>query len=89
MIPYETLKVFDANDVFDAVQKKFGEDVKGEFNESYCPPQNGAVLFWIPDTNEEWEEWDEYKIYEKYVADVLMNDGGLKWGESCYIHFDF
>ena len=86
MLPFETYKVFDARDVFDAVQKKFGEDVEGEFCESYCPPEDGAVLFNIPDTN---EEWDEREIYDKYVANVLMNEGGLKWGESCYIHFDF
>lgn len=86
MIPYETFKVFDASDVFDAVQKKFGGDIEGEFNESYCPPQDGAVLFWIPNSN---EEWYERETYEKYVIDVLMNDGGLKCGESCYIHFNF
>ena len=86
MIPYKTFKVFDASDVFGAVQKRFGEDVWAEFNENYCPLQNGAVLFWIPDTN---EEWDERETYEKYVAGILMDDGGLKWGESCYIHVNF
>ena len=84
MLPFDTFKVFDARDVFDAVQKKFGEDVEGEFCESYCPPEDGAVLFTLPD-----EEWDECETYDKYVADILINEGGLKCGESCYIHFDF
>lgn len=88
MLHFDTFKVFDARDVFDAIQKKFGEDVEGEFCESYCPPEDGAVLFTIPGPAS-CEEWDEFEIYDKYVADILINEGGLKWGESCYIHFDF
>lgn len=86
MLNAKTFKVFQARDVFDAVQKRYGEDVEGEFNENFCPPADGAILFAIPDTN---TEWDDCGIYFKYVADVLMQEGGLTWGDACYIHFDY
>ena len=86
MLKFETAKVFQARDIFDAVQRRYGEDVEGEFNEIYYPPSYGAIRFWIPDNN---EEWNEREIAEKYVADTLMQEGGLTWGEGCYIHFDY
>lgn len=86
MLKHKTVKVFESRDIFNACQKKFGYDVEGTFNEIYCPPTEGAILFWIPDTNEEWYERDEC---EKYVANILMTEGGLVWGESCYINFDY
>ena len=86
MLPFDTFKVFDARDVFDAVQKRFGEDVEGSFNEIHYPPDEGAIYFWIPDNN---EEWDSREICEKYVADILMREGGLTWGDTCLIYFDY
>ena len=86
MLKYKTFKVFDASDVFEAVRERFGEDVEGNFNSIYYPPAEGAILFWIPDNS---EEWDERETCEKYVADVLMREGGLQWGETCYIRFDY
>ena len=86
MLKHETVKLFNGSDVFDACQKKFGCDIEGDFNEIYCPPAEGAIFFWIPDTNEEWDEREEC---EKYVAGVLMDEGGLTYGEGCYIRFDY
>ncbi len=86
MFNVETFKVFQARDVFGAIRKRYGEDVEGKFNEIFCPPADGAILFTIPSTN---EEWDDEEIYVKYVADVLMQEGGLTWGDTCYIHFDY
>lgn len=86
MLKYKTVKVFESCDIFNACQKKFGLDIEGSFNEIYCPPAEGAILFWIPDTDEEWYEREEC---EKYVANILMTEGGLVWGESCYINFDY
>lgn len=86
MLVPELVKVFDASDVFTVVNRLYGEDVEGQFNEIYCPPCDGAVPFFIPNSN---EEWDECAVYEKYIAYVLMKEGGLTWGDSCYLRFDY
>lgn len=86
MLKAKTFKVFQAYDVFGAVRRRYGEDVEGKFNEIFCPPADGAILFGIPDSN---EEWDDCETYVKYVADVLMQEGGLTWGDACYIHFEY
>ena len=86
MLKKEYCAVFEAYEIFQRIREKFGEDVEGQFNEIYCPPAEGAILFIIPDTN---EEYDEFELYEKYVADILMSEGGLTWGDKCYIHFDY
>ena len=88
MLKSKTFKpVFDASEVFDAVQKKYGVDVEGQFNEKYCPPQDGAILFGTFDPEE--EEWEDLEEYEHWVSDILTTDGGLYNGQSCYIHFSY
>ena len=86
MLTYETIKTFDALDLFDAVRKRWNLDVEGEFNEIYCPPQDGAILFTIP---ADGEEMAELKSAERYVAMTLWEMSDMEKGESCYIHFSW
>ncbi len=86
MLKYKTIKIFEAREIFNAVSKRFGEDVEGDFCIIHNPPCEGAIYFWIPYDN---EEWNAREICEKYVADVLMKESDLTWGDSCLIYFDY
>ena len=86
MLKFETAKVFRGSDVFDACRKACGEDIEGAFCEQYCPPQEGAVWFNLP---MEDEDFSDYNDVEQVMFSVLHHEGGLAWGEGCYIHFDF
>ena len=86
MLNIKMIKSVDSREVFDAVNSKFGIDIEGSFNEIYCPPSDGAVLFYLPYNNKELEEFNEC---EQYVVDILMNESNFDWGESCYIYFNY
>jgi hypothetical protein len=86
MLNVKNIKLVDSREVFDAIQNKFNKDVEGTFNEIYYPPSDGAILFNLP-ANKEGLEWLEE--CEQYVVDILMNEGGFNWGESCYLDFDY
>jgi len=85
MFQFKMYKVYDSSEVFTLIQKKYGEDVEGEFNESYCPPQSGAIYFWIPKDEKDFEELNKP---ERYVAEVLL-ENGMTRGEACYISVDY
>jgi hypothetical protein len=85
MLQYKMYKVYNSSEVFALIQKKYGEDVVGEFNELYCPPQSGAIYFWIPDTDRDFEELTKP---ERYVAEVLLENGMIR-GEACYINANY
>lgn len=77
--------MYDASDIFSLIQKRHGEDVEGEFNELYCPPQNGAIHFYIPSDDEDFNELEKP---ERYVAEILLENGMMR-GEGCYICVDY
>lgn len=85
MLQYKMYKVYDSDDIFTLIRKKYDEDVEGEFNESYCPPQSGAVHFYIPNDDEDFNELEKP---ERYVAEVLL-ENGMTRGEGCYICVDY
>ena len=86
MLNIKTVKLIDSRDVFDAIQNKFNKDVEGTFNEIYYPPCDGAIIFCLPVNKEELTLYEEC---EQYIVDILMNEGGFDWGESCYLRFDY
>lgn len=85
MLQYKMSKVYDSSDIFGLIQKKYGEDVEGEFNELYCPPQTGAIYFYIPNNDKDYYELTRP---EYYVAEVLL-ENGMTRGEGCYISVDY
>ena len=85
MLQYKMFKVYDSSYVFSLIQKKYGEDVEGEFNELYCPPQSGAVYFYIPESDKDFNELEKPA---RYVAEVLLENGMMR-GEGCYLSVDY
>lgn len=86
MLKYQFYKVFEADEVFNEVKKEFGYDPSEEFGEYYCPPQSGCVYFYIPNT---CEDYDDLREYEKYICAILREQGGMNWGDSCYLSVDY
>lgn len=85
MLQYKMCKMYDSSDIFSLIQKKYGEDVEGEFNELYCPPQIGAIHFYIPSDDKDFNELEKP---ERYVAEILL-ESGMTRGEGCYICVDY
>jgi hypothetical protein len=47
---------------------------------------NYRVYFYIPNT---CEDYDDLREYEKYICAILREQGGMNWGDSCYLSVDY
>ena len=73
---------FSASQIF----SNLGMECEGAFNEIYCPPASGSVFFWIPEDDEEMKE---LKSCEQEVAKILVEYGGVTYGDMVAIDFDY
>jgi len=81
MLKSKIYKHFKADDVFSLCK---GE-VEGDFNEIYCPPQDGSIFFEIP----EREDFSDYCEAEIEVFEVLLKYGGAECNETVCLDFSY
>ena len=84
MLKYDMVKEFSGDEVFEACRKRCGRDIEGILNETYCPPQDGAIWVSLPPKDECYDP-ECYSPEEMILFETLHEDGGLEWGEGCYI----
>lgn len=56
------------------------------FEKKYKPPQYGSIFFHVP-----FDEWDAINLtsYEIEVARILIEQGGVAYGDTVCIDFDY
>jgi len=84
MLKYDIVKEFSGDEVFEACHKRCGRDIEGILNETFCPPQDGAIWVSLP-PKDEYDDPEYYRPEEIILFETLHEDGGLEWGEGCYI----
>ena len=85
---YKMVKMFNSSEVFIACQKRCGHDIEGIINEQYCPPCEGAICISLPYKDDFFDAAD-YSEEELILFETLNQDGGIAWGDYCYLEYDY
>lgn len=88
MLKYSMVKEFSGSEVFDACRKRCGYDIEGDICELYCPSSEGGMWVNLPEKTEGFDP-EDYCPAEMTLFETLHEDGGLEWGEGCYLRCDY
>ena len=85
----KTIQAVKAPDIFKYIQDLYGADIAYDFYDEYNAPSDGAVRFYMAESQEEWENYRRDMFLYYAINRALRDLCNLDWGSSIYILTDY